>query len=230
MWENLQLDEVALPLVLAWQLDRTDPQTYERVRRSAEFLIGSVGERPAPWSPQERWENQSGYSPGTIAAEVAGLVCAADLARKAGDTAVRRPWLATARDWAGRIEAWTVTATGPLSPEPYYLRLTKDGDPNAATVYNVGDGGADLDQRAVVDPSFLELVRLGVRPADDPVVRNTVEVVDRELGVDTPSGQFWHRFTDDGYGEDAEAARAAHRPGKPADDRAGLADLRGRTR
>jgi glucoamylase len=207
VWESLQLDEVALPLVLAWQLDRTDPQTYERVRRSAEFLIGYAGERPAPWSPQERWENQSGYSPGTIAAEVAGLVCAADLARRAGDTASADRWLGAARDWAGRIEAWTVTATGPLSPEPYYLRLTKDGDPNAATVYNVGDGGADLDQRAVVDPSFLELVRLGVRPADDPVVRNTVEVVDRELGVETPSGQFWHRFTDDGYGEDAEGGQ-----------------------
>ena len=203
VWDNLQLDEVALPLVLAWQLGRTDPATLERVRRSAEFLVGYAGERPAPWSPQERWENQSGYSPGTIAAEVAGLVCAADLARRAGDQAAADRWLATARDWAARVESWTVTATGPLSAEPYYLRLTKDGNPNAGTVYNVGDGGGDLDQRAVVDPSFLELVRLGVRRADDPVVRNTVAVVDRELGVQTPAGQFWHRFTDDGYGEDA---------------------------
>jgi glucoamylase len=203
VWENLQLDEVALPLVLAWQLGRTDSRTYERVKRSADFLLSYAGERPAPWSPQERWENQSGYSPGTIAAEVAGLVCAADLARRAGDTASADRWLATARSFAGRLEAWTVTTSGPLSSEPYYLRLTKDGDPNAATVYNVGDGGADLDQRAVVDPSFLELVRLGVRRADDPVVRNTLDVVDRELGVDTPNGQFWHRFTDDGYGEDA---------------------------
>jgi glucoamylase len=203
VWDSLQLDEVALPLVLARQLDRSDPVTLDRVRRSADFLVGYVGERPAPWSQQERWENQSGYSPGTIAATVAGLVCAADLVRQAGDRAAADRWLATARDWASRIEAWTVTSTGPLSPEPYYLRLSKDGDPNAGTVYNIGDGGADLDQRAVVDPSFLELVRLGVRRADDPVVRNTVAVVDRELGVDTPAGQFWHRFTDDGYGEDA---------------------------
>jgi hypothetical protein len=60
---------------------------------------------------------------------------------------------------------------------------------------------------AVVDPSFLELVRLGVRRADDPVVRNTLDVVERELGVDTPNGQFWHRFTDDGYGEDGAGGK-----------------------
>ncbi|WP_219414317.1 glycoside hydrolase family 15 protein [Pseudonocardia nigra] len=203
VWESLQLDEVALPLVLAWQLDRTDPASYERVARSADFLVGYSGEQPAPWSPQERWENQSGYSPGTIAAAVAGLVCAADLAERVGDTASATRWLATAREWAARVDEWTVTTTGPLAAEPYYLRLTKDGDPNAATTYNVGDGGATFDQRAVVDPSFLELLRLGVKPADDPVIRKTVEVVDRELGVDTPNGRFWHRFTDDGYGEDA---------------------------
>jgi glucoamylase len=202
-WDDLQLDEVALPLVLAWQLGRGDPATLERVRRSADFLVGYVGEQPAPWSSQERWENQSGYSPATIAAEIAGLVCAADLVRESGDQATADRWLATARDWAAKLDGWTVTSTGPLSPQPYYLRLTKDGNPNAGTTYNVGDGGATLDQRAVVDPSFLELVRLGIKPAGDPVVANTVAVVDRELGVDTPTGQFWHRFTDDGYGEDA---------------------------
>jgi glucoamylase len=202
-WDDLQLDEVALPLVLAWQLDRTDPATLDKVRRGAEFLLGYVGDLPAPWSSQERWENQSGYSPATIAAQVAGLVCAADLARRTGDPAAADRWLATARDWAAKIEGWTVTGTGPLSPEPYYLRLSKDGNPNAGTTYNVGDGGGTFDQRAVVDPSFLELVRLGVRHPEDPVVLNTLAVVDRELGVDTPNGQFWHRFTDDGYGEDA---------------------------
>ncbi|WP_214407604.1 glycoside hydrolase family 15 protein [Pseudonocardia lacus] len=202
-WDDLQLDEVALPLVLAWQLDRTDAATFERVRRGADFLLGYAGDHPAPWSSQERWENQSGYSPATIGAQIAGLVCAADLARRVGEPAAAERWLATARDWAAKLEGWTATTTGPLSAEPYYLRLSKDGDPNAATTYNVGDGGGTFDQRAVVDPSFLELVRLGIRAAGDPVVVNTLGVVDRELGVDTPNGRFWHRFTDDGYGEDA---------------------------
>ena len=68
-------------------------------------------------------------------------------------------------------------------------------------MYTIGDGGPTIDQRAVVDPSFLELVRLGVLPADDPAVRSSLPVVDRELGVQTPNGMFWHRYNYDGYGE-----------------------------
>ena len=55
--------------------------------------------------------------------------------------------------------------------------------------------------------AFLELVRLGVKPADDPVVRNSLAVVDEQLGVDTPSGTFWHRYTEDGYGETLDGGK-----------------------
>ena len=83
-------------------------------------------------------------------------------------------YLATADDWQARVKDWTVTSTGPYSPKPYFLRLTKDGNPDAGTTYDIGDSGpADVDQRRVVDPSFLDLVRLGVLPAGDPAVVNT---------------------------------------------------------
>jgi glucoamylase len=161
----------------------------------------------APFSEQERWENQSGYSPATIAAEIAGLVCLADLLTRAGDTAGATRYLTVADQWATKVESWTVTHNGPLSPNPYYLRLTKDGNPNAGTTYNLGDNNVgEVDQRAVVDPSFLELVRLGVRPASDPIIRDTIAVVDATLGEQTPVGQLWHRFTNDGYGETATGA------------------------
>jgi glucoamylase len=206
-WTNLQMDEVALPIVLAWQLGRFDASTYrEHVSRAADFIAAR-----GPFSPQERWENQSGWSPGTIAAEIAGLVCAADIARRNGSTAAARRWEAVADDWQSRVDGWTATTNGPYDPKPYYLRLTKpqqpgpppaNPDPNAGTTYSIGDGGPSAaDQRAIVDPSFLELVRLGVKPYDDPTVRNTLQVVDRQLGVDTPNGRFWHRFNFDGYGE-----------------------------
>ncbi len=201
-WTSVQLDETAAPMLLAWLLNRTDQSTMDGLRKAAEFLVTYPD---APFSEQERWENQSGWSPGTIATAVAGLVCLADLLTREGDTESAARYLTIADEWAANIEAWTVTSTGPLSPDPYYLRLTKDGNPNAGTTYNLGDNNVgEVDQRAVVDPSFLELVRLGLRPADDPVVRNTVSVVDSVLGEDTPVGLLWHRFTSDGYGEQAD--------------------------
>ncbi|WP_257454925.1 glucan 1,4-alpha-glucosidase [Archangium lipolyticum] len=202
-WTSLQLDEVALPIVLAWQLGRADARTYtEHIRKAADFLVAN-----GPITPQERWENQGGYSPGTIAAEVAGLICAADLARRNGDTASAERYEATADAWQRQVEGWTVTANGPLAQHPYYLRLTKDGNPNAGTTYSVGDGGPSaVDQRRVVDPSFLELVRLGVKPADDPAIVRTLPVVDAQLRVETPNGPFWRRYDFDGYGETREGA------------------------
>jgi glucoamylase len=201
-WTSVQLDETAAPMLLAWQLNRTDRSTLDGLRRAAEFMVSYPN---APFTEQERWENQSGYSPATIAAEIAGLVCLADLLTRTGDTTSAARYLAIADDWASKIEGWTATSTGPLSAEPYYLRLTKDGNPNAGTTYNLGDNNVgEVDQRTVVDPSFLELVRLGIRPATDPVIRNTIAVVDRELGEQTPAGQLWHRFTSDGYGEQAD--------------------------
>ena len=64
--------------------------------------------------------------------------------------------------------------------------LLGNGNPNAGTTYDIGDSGpSHVDQRRVVDPSFLDLVRLGVLPANDPAVVNTLGVVDTQLGVAT---------------------------------------------
>ncbi|MCW6006882.1 glucoamylase [Micromonospora sp. CPCC 205371] len=197
VWEGLQLDEVAFPIVLAYQLGRADQVTWSHVKRAADFLLGA-----GPVTPQERWENQSGYSPATIASEIAGLVCAAHIARANGDTASSDRYLSTADEWQARVKDWTVTTTGPYSPEPYFLRLTKDGNPDAGTAYTIGDSGpSNVDQRRVVDPSYLDLVRLGVLAAGDPAVVNTLSVIDAELGVHTPRGFYWHRASFDGYGE-----------------------------
>jgi glucoamylase len=200
---NLQLDEVADPIILAWQLHARDATTWQHVKRAADFIVGwhdSQG-HAAPYTPQERWENQAGYSPATIATEIAGLICAADIAAANGDAADAQRYRTTADAWRANLNGWTLTTTGPYSPRPYYLRLTKDGNPNASTAYSVGDSGPTLDQRAIVDPSFLELVRLGVVAPQDPNIRNTISVLDAQLSVATPSGRFWHRYTGDGYGE-----------------------------
>src|SRR5215217_1344163 len=209
-WENVQLDEVAFPIVLAWQLGQTDQSVYRKyIKKAADYIVAN-----GPATPQERWENQGGYSPATIAAEIAGLVCAADIARTNGDRSSANRYLRVADEWQRDVEKWTVTTNGPLASHPYYLRITKDGNPNAGTTYNIGDSGPNgIDQRRVVDTSYLELVRLGVKPANDPNIVQTLSVVDSTgmldyqkvgLKVNTDNGTFWHRFNFDGYGETRE--------------------------
>ena len=214
---GLQLDEVAFPIVLAWQLGRTGPGDWDHVRRAAEFLL-----REGPDTPQERWENIGGWSPATIAAEIAGLVCAADIAKRNGQADAAERYLRTADTWQQRLEQWTLTRNGPLSPEPYYLRITANGDANSGAQIQISDGGPLIDQRRVVDPSFLEIVRLGVKSATDPNVRSSLRVVDEQLRYSTPNGLFWHRSSFDGYGEQRDGAQW-----QPVDPGSGLTIGRG---
>jgi glucoamylase len=204
VFDGEQLDEVAFPIVLAWQLGRTGAEDWDNVRLSADYLVET-----GPRTGQERWENIGGYSPATIAAEIAGLVTAADIARKNGDQARADRYLAVADQWQGNLETWTLTRNGPLSPEPYYLRITDNGDANSGAEIQISDGGPLTDQRRVVDPSFLEMVRLGVKSADDPNIASTLRVIDRDLKYDTENGPFWHRASFDGYGEKEDGSQWA---------------------
>jgi glucoamylase len=201
-WTSLQLDETALPVVLAWWLGRTSAADWRHVEKAADFIV-----QKGPQTEQERWENRSGWSPNTIATEIAGLITAADIARKHGATAKAAAYEAKADEWQAKVKSWTATTTGPYSPKPYYLRVTKpvaEGqgpDPDVGTTYGLGDNRPEpVDQREIVDNSFLGLTLFGVKKWDDPVILNSL-AVGESLGVDTPSGRIYHRFTFDGYGE-----------------------------
>ncbi|MFI0446428.1 glycoside hydrolase family 15 protein [Actinomadura sp. 6N118] len=193
---GLQMDEVAFPIVLSHQLGRTGRAEWARVRRSADFLLAR-----GPRTDQERWENIGGYSPATIAAEIAGLVSAADIARRNQETDLATRYLRTADRWQRDLDRWTLTRNGPLAREPYYLRITDNGDANSGAQIQIADGGPLVDQRRVIDPSFLEMVRLGVKSAKDPGILSTLRAIDERLMYRTPNGPFWHRSSFDGYGE-----------------------------
>lgn len=196
-WGSLQLDEVAYPLVLAYQLGRTDNETYvKHVRPAADFIV-----RNGPWTPQERWEEESGYSPSTIAAEIAGLACAAEIARRNDDRASAAIYQAAADEWARMVEAWTATTNGKHGDGNYYLRLTGDGDPNDGSMLELNNGAGTFDEREIVDAGFLELVRLGVKAPADPLVARSLSVVDKVIRVETPVGASFYRYNHDGYGE-----------------------------
>jgi glucoamylase len=209
-WSGLQLDEMAAPILLAWRLRREgapmglfDPSVM--TFRAARFLI-----LHGPVTAQERWEENAGYSPSTMAAIIAALVCAADFAAQAGDADMAE-WVLTYADWlVAHLEEWTVTTAGELVPgrARHYIRINPtdpdapdpDADPNT-TVVAVANGGGLHPARNVVSGDFLQLVRLGIRAADDPVVRDSVDVIDRVLKRDLPQGPGWRRYNHDGYGQ-----------------------------
>ncbi len=200
-----QLDETAYPILMAYLSGLGGDQALwsDHIKPAADFLVSH-----GPSYGVERWEEQSGYSPSTIAAEIAGLTAAAAIAQRHGDTADAQLYQATADDFQRRIKDWTVTTDGPDSSAPYFIRLSKTGDPNAGVDYGLGNGGPTLDQRSVIDGGFQELVRLGELSPRDPAFTNSLKVLDDHIAVTTPTGTGYYRYGDDaakgsadGYGD-----------------------------
>ncbi|HEX5299941.1 MAG TPA: glucodextranase DOMON-like domain-containing protein [Streptosporangiaceae bacterium] len=199
-----QLDEAAYPILMAYLAGLAgDASLYQdHIRPAADFLVAN-----GPSDGVERWEEQTGYSPSTIAAEIAGLTAASAIAASHGDATRARLYQATADDFQRNIKAWTVTTTGPDGPR-YFIRLSKTGDPDAAISYSLGNGGPTLDQRSVIDGGFQELVRLGELPVSDPDVQSSLKVLDKQISVSTPGGTGYYRYGNDaakgsadGYGD-----------------------------
>ena len=184
--DSLQMDEAAYPLIGAYQLGRNDRETYEKhIKPTADYLA-----KTGPTTKQERWEEKPGYSPATIAAEIAALVCAADIARKNGDETVAKIWLEKADDWEKNVEKWTAT-TGKYGDGNYYLRLTKNGTPDAGEKIELNNGAGIWQENEIVDAGFLELVRLGIKSPNDPLIVKSLKVVDEVLRVKTPNGEVF---------------------------------------
>lgn len=209
-WPGLQLDEVAAPILLASRLQREgvtgglfDP--WVMISRAATYLI-----LQGPVTAQDRWEENAGYSPSTLATVIAGLVCAAEFAKDRGQTGMADFILAYA-DWmAAHIEEWTVTTRGELVADVsrHYVRINPTDpqapDPHAdpsTTMISIANGGGLHLARDVVGGDFLHLVRLGIRDANDPIVRDSIEVIDRVIKRDLPQGPCWRRYNYDGYGQ-----------------------------
>jgi glucoamylase len=195
---SLQMDEVADPIILAYQLGATSSTVWSSVQNLANYLVSN-----GPTTPQERWEENGGYSPATMASEIAGLLCAAYIAKANGATGQAATYQSTALSWASQLDSQTYTTNGPYGGGSYFLRITPDGSPDSGASIFIQNGGGNHDDRTVVDPSFLELVRLGVRAPAAADITSTIGVVNTELQANTPEGPIWHRYDFDGYGETA---------------------------
>ncbi|HWG60565.1 MAG TPA: glucodextranase DOMON-like domain-containing protein [Streptosporangiaceae bacterium] len=214
-----QLDETSYPILMALQsgLGGNTTLWQQHIRPAADFLVAH-----GPSFGVERWEEQSGYSPSTIAAEIAGLTAASAIASGQGDQARAQLYQATADDFQRNVKNWTVTTTGQDAPR-YFMRLSKTGDPNAAISYNLGNGGPTVDQRSVIDGGFQELTRLGELPISDPDIQASLKVLDKQISVSTPSGTGYYRYgtsaaagSADGYGDCYQPSQTScSTPGEP---------------
>jgi glucoamylase len=212
-WSGVQLDEVAFPIILAWRLWKAnglgEMDIFPFVERAAGFLVSH-----APITHQERWEENAGYSPSTLAAVVAGLICAAEIIR-ARDSDELATFLEEFADWIeGHLEDWTVTNNGVLHPsvQRHYMRVRP---PETGEAYACEDCGTEkirinnrppgtryeFEAREIIDAGFLELVRYGVRRADGPLMIDSLKVVDAVLKRGLPQGPGWLRYNYDGYGD-----------------------------
>ena len=212
-WTGVQLDEAAFPVLLAYKLWREDAlglfDPLAMVMCASGYLI-----KHGPVTGQERWEENSGYSPSTLAACIAALIAAAAYVRFRGDPDTAA-FLETYADYLeGRVDEWTATHHGELVEgiTHHYVRINPAEPGSAArpgeletamvTLTSQAPGAnASYPARNLADGGFLELVRYGVRAPDDPLIVRSVKVIDEVLKVDTPSGTCWRRYNHDGYGQ-----------------------------
>ncbi len=210
---GIQLDEVAFPVLLARRLSQLQLLGHFNPRvmvdRAVSFLLHS-----GPVTGQERWEEASGYSPSTLASTISAFICAAAFARGAHHEE-KAAFLESYADFLrAHLEEWTVTTEGSLVPGStrYFVRLNPAKPGEAAYPGSVNRAELKLSSqppgapnsypaRDIVDAGFLQLVRYGILAADDPIITESLQVIDAVLKVETPAGSCWHRYNHDGYGQ-----------------------------
>ena len=219
-WTGIQLDEVSFPILLAYYLKREgalrDFDPSHMVSRAARYLI----ER-GPATQQERWEENSGYSPSTLAVLIAALIVAAHFARQDGDEDGAR-WIEEYADWIeSNLEAWTTTEKSAASESRIYARIApldidnpreQPGLDEATLRIANREPGLEttFPARDIVDAGCLQLARFGVRDARDPILNDTAEAIDRALKFETPRGPCWRRYQFDGYGQRDDGSAFQH--------------------
>ena len=221
-WKGLQMDETAFPILLVDVLRREGngvlgdlKRWWTMVRKAAAFIVCN-----GPVTQQDRWEEDAGYSPFTLAAEISALLAAADLADQVGETKCATYLREAADCWNDNIERWTYASNSDLARqvgvEGYYVRIAPPDSDGAASpeegfvpIKNRPIGQSEDPAVHVISPDCLALVRFGLRAADDRRILNTIKVIDSLLRVKLPQGYCWYRYNDDGYGE--------HEDGSPFD-------------
>lgn len=218
-WQGVQMDECAFPLLLAdmlWRGGHLEVEELERyipiIEKAARYIAVN-----GPVTGQDRWEEDAGYSPFTLAVEIAGLLAAADLLEVFGRKKAARYLRETADSWNDDVEYWTFAKDTELARDlgisGYYVRIAAPESADAASplegfVPVKNRPPSEMSQLAamLISPDALALVRFGLRAPDDPRILDTVTAIDATLRIELPQGPIWYRYNGDGYGEHADGA------------------------
>lgn len=213
-WSGIQMDETAFPILLVDLMRREAPQVlgklerwWPMVRKAVSFIV-----RNGPVTQQDRWEEDSGYSPFTLAVEISALLAAAEIADLTGHSDQAQTMRDTADAWNDNIERWVYAKGGDLAQqlgvEGYYVRIAPPDTDGAASptqgfvpIKNKPPGQDGERAYHIISPDALALVRFGLRAPNDPRILNTIRVIDALLAVELPQGPCWYRYNGDGYGE-----------------------------
>jgi glucoamylase len=216
---GLQMDEAAFPILLADSLRREAPtvlsnlpRLWKFVLRAASFLV-----RNGPVTQQDRWEEDAGYSPFTLAVEISALLAAAELGDAVGEHKIARYLRDTADTWNDNVERWVYARDTDLAKQVgvdgYYVRIAPPDDDCAPSpvqgfvpIKNRAPGHSAAPAVQLISPDALALVRFGLREPADPRILNTIKVIDSLLRVQLPQGPCWYRYNNDGYGEHADGS------------------------
>ena len=160
-WTGMQLDEVSFPIILAWRLWKNgalaefDPHIL--LLRACAFLI-----RKGPATCQDRWEEAGGYSPSTLASNIAALICAAEMLEAAGDPNTAEFVRIYADFLESHVEKWTVTNHGTLLPgvKRHYIRI----NPAISLDGSVGDEDPDMRRTGALQPKARRPVQISCQP------------------------------------------------------------------
>jgi glucoamylase len=214
-WSGIQMDETAFPILLDL-LRREAPEAlgkldrwWPMVRNAVSFIL-----RNGPVTQQDRWEEDAGYSPFTLAAEISALLAAADIADLTGHSEQSSTMRDTADAWNDNIERWVYSTGGDLAQQlgidGYYVRIAPP-DTDIAGAASPTQGFVPIKNRPpgqdgerayhIISPDALALVRFGLRAPNDPRILNTLRAIDALLSVELPQGPCWYRYNGDGYGE-----------------------------
>jgi glucoamylase len=220
-WSGVQMDQAGSPILLVDLASREGvietPDLkflWPMVRKAASYLVCH-----GPSTDQCRWEENSGYTPYSLAIEIAALLIAADFAEVNKQPKLAEYLRETADFWNESIERW-IYVTGTelahrVGVEGYYVRVAPSEGPDGyfrdprevdVKVANRREGENTMKASDVISVDALALVRFGLRDANDPKILNTLKIIDELTKVEYENGPCWYRYNHDGYGEHADGS------------------------